>query len=71
MTVFLLTLILLALGITGMSIAVIFSKNGRFPDSSIGRNKNMKDRGIMCPNQEERTLLKKNKNEHCCDCRQT
>jgi hypothetical protein len=30
----------------------------------------MKDRGITCPNQEERTLLKKNKNEHCCNCRQ-
>ncbi len=70
MTVFLLTLILLALGITGMSIALIISKERRFPDSSIGRNKNMKNRGIMCPNQEERILLKNNKNEHCCDCRQ-
>jgi hypothetical protein len=58
MTVFLLTLAVLALGITGMSIALIIRKNGKFPDSSIGRNKNMKDRGIRCPNQEERNLLK-------------
>ncbi len=70
MTVFLLTLILLTLGITGMSITLILGKNRKFPNSSIGRNQNMKERGIMCPNQEERILLKKNKNEHCCDCRQ-
>jgi len=70
MTVFLLTLVLLTLGITGMSIALILRKNGKFPDSSIGRNKNMSERGIRCPNQEERNLLKKEKNEHCCDCRQ-
>lgn len=70
MTVFLLTLILLTLGITGMCIALIISKNKTFPDSSIGRNIKMKEQGIMCPNHEERTLLKRNKNEHCCDCRQ-
>lgn len=70
MTVFLLTLTILAFGITCMSIALIIRKNGKFPDSSIGRNQNMKDRGIRCPNQEERNLLKKEKNEHCSDCRQ-
>jgi len=48
-----LTIILLAVGIVAvavflLSFNIIFRKNGKFPDTHIGRNKEMKKRGILC-----------------------
>ena len=45
--------ILLAIGIVAvavflLSFNIIFRKNGKFPDTHIGRNKEMKKRGISC-----------------------
>lgn len=71
MTTFLLALVLMALGITGMSIALIIRKKGKFPNTSIGQNRHMRERGIRCPGEEERMLYKKGKNEYCSDCRKT
>ena len=68
MTLFLLTLGLVALGVIGMCIGIIVRKNGKFPVYSIGHNRNMRERGIRCPKEEERMLYKKGKNEYCSDC---
>ncbi|MDD2831344.1 MAG: hypothetical protein WC918_05300 [Bacteroidales bacterium] len=69
MTIFLLTLGLVALSTIGMCITIIIKKNGKFPVYSIGQNRSMKKQGIRCPREEERMLYKKGKNEYCSDCR--
>ncbi|MDR3185111.1 MAG: hypothetical protein LBT49_06890 [Prevotellaceae bacterium] len=36
-----------------MAISIIIKKNGKFPETEIGRNKNMQRLGIRCTKQEE------------------
>ncbi|NLA15931.1 MAG: hypothetical protein GX877_05270 [Bacteroidales bacterium] len=68
MTVFLLSLGLLAVGITVMSLVVIVRKRSDFSKFSVGHNRSMKDRGIQCAGKEEKMLHKKEKNGNSCHC---
>lgn len=68
MTVFLLTLGVLALGIAAMSLTVLLRKNHNFSRFSVGQNKHMSKREIKCPKEEERLLHKKDKNGYCSHC---
>ncbi len=51
---FVIVLILVALSIIALSIGILLKKNGRFPETHIGRNKHMKDKGISCANTTDR-----------------
>ncbi len=55
-------IILLGIGVFGMCFNIIFRKNGKFPETDISRNENMRKMGIKCMGEEERELLSKNKN---------
>lgn len=51
-------LILLTVGILGVAILfmgfrVFFNKNGKFPETEVGHNKEMRKRGIHCAKHEE------------------
>ena len=48
----LITAILLALCMAGLGIRMLLIKGGRFPETHIGRNKNMKKLGITCAKDE-------------------
>lgn len=52
--VFIITIILLGLALVGLGITMLVKKNGKFPDTHIGKNKAMKDRGIHCANTTDR-----------------
>ena len=56
MTVFLLTLILLALGIVGMCFNILFRKDGSFPQYEVGSNEQMRKLGIRCMKEEMEEL---------------
>ncbi len=45
--------VVLGLCFLGLGIKIFFSKEGRFPETEIGHNKEMRKRGIMCTRQEE------------------
>ena len=45
-TIFIIVAILLGLALVGLGINILFRKNGKFPETHIGKNKAMKDRGI-------------------------
>ena len=47
-TIFIIVAILLGLALVGLGINILFRKNGKFPETHIGKNKAMKDRGIHC-----------------------
>ena len=42
------TLVLTVLAAIGLGVSIIFSKKGRFPETHVERNKEMRKRGITC-----------------------
>lgn len=52
--VFIIVAILLGLALVGLGITMLIKKNGKFPETHIGKNKAMKDRGIHCANTTDR-----------------
>lgn len=53
MEVFLAALVLVGFGVLGMCFNIIFRKNGQFPQTDVGSNKNMKKLGIRCMREED------------------
>ncbi|MDR1543955.1 MAG: hypothetical protein LBS50_06030 [Prevotellaceae bacterium] len=47
---FIITFILLFAGFAMLGIKVFFTKNGKFPNTHISANKELKKRGITCLN---------------------
>lgn len=54
LTIFIIAVILVGLALIGLGISLILKKDGKFPETHIGRNKAMKDRGITCANTTDR-----------------
>lgn len=53
MEVLLAAVILVGLCVAGMCFNIIFRKNGKFPDTEISHNKELRKRGIVCAKEEE------------------
>jgi len=63
MKIFLAALILIGLCVIGLCFNIIFRKDGKFPETEIENNVQMKKLGIKCAKAEEMALWgKKNKN---------
>ena len=66
MKVFLAALILVGLCVVGLCFNIIFRKDGKFPETEIENNVQMKKLGIKCAKAEEMALWgKKNKPVSC------
>lgn len=46
--VLMITSVLLIISLAGLGIKVLFKKNGRFPNTHVGSNEEMRKRGITC-----------------------
>ena len=44
----LLSTILIFISLVGLGLKILFSKDGKFPETHISRNKEMRKRGITC-----------------------
>ena len=53
-TIFIIVAILLGIALIGLGITMLIKKNGKFPETHIGKNKAMKERGINCANTTDR-----------------
>ena len=53
MKVFLAALLLVALCVVGLCFNIIFRKDGKFPETEIENNKDMRNRGIKCAKEDE------------------
>ena len=70
------TIAFIALCVFLLSFNIIFRKNGKFPDSEIGHNKEMRKKGLICAKSEEKILWSKkgirpaayNRQEECSSC---
>ncbi len=54
MQVFLVAIVLIGAALVLLGIKIFFTKGGTFPNTHIGGNKNMSDRGIYCANTTDR-----------------
>ena len=52
MKIFIATLILVAFCFIGLGFNIVFRKNGKFPETEISNNKNMKKLGIKCAKED-------------------
>jgi len=76
MKVFLVTAVLIALCIVGLGFNIFFRKDGKFPETEVSSNKEMRKLGIRCAKEEElRIWGKKTNHTHpscsdigCSDC---
>ena len=59
--IFVITFILLGIALVGLGITILIKKNGTFPETHIGKNKEMKKRGIYCANTTDRMERQKYK----------
>ncbi|GHT21007.1 hypothetical protein FACS189430_00370 [Bacteroidia bacterium] len=64
-SLFLIVLTVVALSFLGLGIGVWVK--GKFPDTHVGHNKNMKKLGITCA-QDDSSLCQGRKSEHCEGC---
>ena len=64
MTVFLVTLVLVAAGVFGMCFNILFRKDGAFPEYEVGANKEMRRLGIRCMKEEMEDLDRKERPLH-------
>ena len=54
------TLLIIAISVALLSITIIIKKNGKFPNTHVGGNKNMRKRGIKCAQSQDRDARKNN-----------
>jgi len=70
MSTFLLSLAVIAFCIAALAVGILLKKDGTFPETSIGKNRDMRRKGIICPIEKERKLYTKS-HEYCSNCRKT
>jgi hypothetical protein len=58
--------VLMGMVFAGLSISILIKKNGRFPATSIGHNKELQKRGITCPKHDEIQCRGKGGNNRSC-----
>ena len=69
MEIFIAAVILVGLCVIGMCFNIIFRKNGKFPDTEISTNVEMRKRGIVCAKEEEMRMWGRKKGtQSCSDC---
>ncbi len=61
MKLFLLAIAVVGLCVVGLCFNIIFRKDGKFPDTEIEHNKEMRKRGIQCARMEEKKIWGKKK----------
>lgn len=68
MKLLLFTIFLVGLCVIGLCFNIIFRKNGKFPETEIENNKEMRKRGIQCAKMEEKKLWGKKDKKHSGEC---
>ena len=56
MEILLAAIVLVGLCVVGLCFNIIFRKDGKFPETEIENNKEMRKRGIKCAKEEEMKL---------------
>jgi len=68
MEILLAAVILVGLCVFGLCFNIIFRKDGKFPETEIENNKEMRKRGIKCAKEEEMRLWGPRKKDGTPEC---
>lgn len=60
--------ILLGIGVLGICFNIIFRKNGKFPETEVSRNENMRKLGIKCMGELDEEIFSKKKVSRSSSC---
>ena len=71
MKILLASLVLIGLCVAGLCFNIIFRKDGKFPETEIENNKEMRKRGIKCAKEDEIKMWGKKKKEGTPDCNES
>ncbi len=55
----LLSVIIVGVCVLLLGVRIFFVKGGKFPESDVGKNKELRKRGLICPKEEEMIYLRK------------
>jgi hypothetical protein len=66
--VLILSFILLGIAFLGLAFRILFVREGRFPQTSIGKNKQMRELGITCVKHDELKCYKSDGSSGGCGC---
>lgn len=58
--VLLFTLLIIAISVALLAITIIIKKNGKFPNTHVGGNREMRKRGIKCAQSQDKDARKEN-----------
>ena len=64
----LLSVAIITLSLIGLAISMLIKKGGKFPSSSVGKNKAMRERGITCVKHDELKCYREAKERSLCGC---
>ena len=56
----LITLLIIAISFALLAITIIIKKNGKFPNTHVGGNREMRRRGIKCVQSQDKDARRKN-----------
>lgn len=68
MKTLLFAIVLVALAMLGLGITMLFKKGGRFPETHVGHNKEMKKRGVSCALNENMGCNGEKNRPECSSC---
>ena len=68
MKILLASLVLIGLCVAGLCFNIIFRKDGKFPETEIENNKEMRKRGIKCAKEDEIKMWGKKKKDGTPEC---
>lgn len=71
MKILLASLVLIGLCVAGLCFNIIFRKDGKFPETEIENNKEMRKRGIKCAKEDEIKMWGKKKKDGTPDCNES
>ncbi len=58
--VLLFTLLIIAISVALLAITIIIKKNGKFPNTHVGGNREMRKRGIKCAQSQDKDARREN-----------
>lgn len=59
---------ILGICIFGMCFNIIFRKNGKFPETDVSKNEEMRKRGIKCMREQEEEMFSKKGRKNSISC---
>lgn len=71
MEILLASLVLVGLCLLGLCFNIIFRKDGKFPETEIERNVEMRKRGIKCAKEDEMKLWGRKRGKSIPECDDT